>query len=135
MGMFTGGLSLAKKNSMTNSVREGARLGATLQDNSSWAGAVKGRVQAIAGGDLQSGDICAKLIYKNADGTETVKQTTGCSLNATDYPEPASTDIPALTCAVKVWAGRSSSLQAIFFTMPLKLKASAVSFFERTCAP
>ncbi|MFP5580169.1 MAG: TadE family protein [Acidimicrobiia bacterium] len=41
LGMITGGLSLSRKNSMENAVREGARFGATLNEDSSWSSDVR----------------------------------------------------------------------------------------------
>lgn len=133
VGMFTGGISMSRKNSMTNAVREGARLGATLADNGAWAGSVRDRVRVLSSSDLTNSQICAKLIYKPTATTETVKQATSCSLDPVDFPEPSAADLPALSCAVKVWAGRTSELQAIFFSRDLKLNASALSYYERTC--
>src|SRR5215207_9336974 len=56
-GVFTGGMALSRKNSMTNAVREGARLGATLPEDANWADKVQARVLDLAGGDLDASQV------------------------------------------------------------------------------
>lgn len=135
-GVFTGGISLSRKNSMTNAVREGARFGATLPEGDQWAGKVRDRVIELAGGDLKASQVCVELILKTANNnnnTETRRQATPCTLNAA--VEPGSDDVPPGECAVKVWAARESDLQVIFFSKTLQLRASSVNRYEREGAP
>lgn len=126
-GMFTGGVSLSRKNSMTNAVREGARLGATLPADGDWADKVQDRVVALSGGDLVANQVCVKLVQAPAD----TKQSSTCSLPGTD--EPSLDGIDAGECAVLVWARRTSELQVILFSKDLDLTAGTVSRYERDC--
>ena len=129
IGMFTGGISLSRKNSMTNAVREGTRLGATLLDSPTWATAVRDRVDSLAGADLSSSQICVKLVSKTAL-SETVVRTTPATCPFGGEPAmPAG--VQTGECVVKVWARRTSDLEAIFFSRTLTLQADAVARFER----
>ena len=130
LGMFTGGLSLSRKNSMTNAVREGARLGATLDESSDWAEAVRTRVVALSGGDLAGDQVCVALVKRESATTVDTRQATSCPV-ALASGEPSDADIPEDQCAVKVWAGRSSDLNVIFFNRQLDLEAATVSRYER----
>ena len=69
LGMITGGISLSQKNSMENAVREGSRFGATLEPSANWAGDVRKRVEALSGGDLELGQICAEVVYRTSSGS------------------------------------------------------------------
>lgn len=134
LGMITGGLALSKKNSMENAVREGSRFGATLVESGTWATAVRDRVVELAGGDLDAGDVCVKLIQKAADASpETVRESTSCTLPA--GAEPQATNVPAGQCAVKVWARQSSDLNVIFFSRSLTLGAENINRYEREGDP
>lgn len=128
VGTFTGGVSLSRKNSMTNAVREGARLGATLTEDGAWADAVRDRVVQLSAGDLTTSQVCVKLVKAPA----TVKRASSCAASLTGS-EPSITGVPAGDCVVLVWAGRTSELQAIFFSRQLDLNASSVGKFERDC--
>lgn len=132
LGMFTGGLALSRKNSMTNAVREGARLGATLQENAAWADAVRARVVEVGGGDLSIDDVCVRLIRK-AGAAEESRRSTTCTLPAS--VEPSSADVPDGQCAVKVWARRGSDFQVLFFRRELTLDANGTNRYERAGDP
>jgi hypothetical protein len=132
-GAFSGGMSLSRKNSMTNAVREAARLGATLPEDGNWADEVQDRVLDLAGSDLDASQVCVKLILKPSAGAETVRQATPCTLDSS--VEPDSDDVPVGDCAVKVWAARESDLQVIFFSKSLDLTASSVNRYEREGDP
>jgi Flp pilus assembly protein TadG len=129
LGMFTGGISMNRKNSMTNAVREGARFGATLTDSTTWADDARTRALNLAAGDLTSSQICVRLVK----APSTVKRTsTGCSA-AMLAKVPSVSDVPAGECAVLVWSNRTSTLEAVFFSRALDLNASSVSRYEREC--
>jgi Flp pilus assembly protein TadG len=132
-GVFTGGISLSRKNAMTNAVREGARFGATLPESADWADEVRARVVSLAGGDLDPSQVCVELIVKPNVATETSRQATACSLDSSLEPDTA--DVPVGECAVKVWAARESDLQAVFFSKTLDLTASSVNRYEREGDP
>ncbi len=129
IGLFTGGVSMSRKNSMSNAVREGSRLGATLPHDAAWADAVRGRTVALAAGDLQSGQVCVKLVR----APSTTVRSSSCSLPAGD--EPAVSGVPTGDCAVLVWARRTSVLQVVFFSRDLTLRSASVSRYERDCDP
>lgn len=132
-GVFTGGISLSRKNSMTNAVREAARFGATLPEDAEWADKVQARVLDLAGNDLEASQVCVELIIKPNAATETERQATPCTLDAA--VEPDSDDVPVGECAVKVWAARETDLQVIFFSKTLDLTASSVNRYEREGVP
>jgi Flp pilus assembly protein TadG len=134
LGMFTGGISLSRKNSMTNAVREGARLGATLPEDSAWASSVQARVVALAAGDVTTAQVCVQLVRKDSASVETVRRSllpSGCSA----VVPPASTGVPVGQCVVKVWSTRTSEMQAVFFTRTLTLDAAAIGRYERKGIP
>src|SRR5688572_16503939 len=61
LGTDTDVSAYGRKLSMSSAVREGARYGATLTANGSWADAVKTRTHGMATGDLSPGQICTVL--------------------------------------------------------------------------
>jgi Flp pilus assembly protein TadG len=134
LGMITGGFALSQKNSMTNAVREGARLGATVPNDPDWATHTRQRVIDLAAGDLTLEQVCVQLARKDATG-ETVHQSAPVNCPAAVGTPPA---FPAGTgvddCVVKVWARRTSDLNALVFRYPLTLEATAVARFERGVA-
>lgn len=133
LGMFTGGIAMSRNNSMTNAVREGSRLGATLPEDGSWAEAVRQRVIQLAGGDLDGSQVCVELIKKTSASAEIIRQSTSCSLAAS--AEPSVADVPVGQCAVKVWASRTSDLEVVFFSRVLTLQADAIARYERAGSP
>lgn len=136
VGMFTGGISLSRKNSMTNAVREGARFGATLNEDvtspDDWATAVQKRVLSLAPNDLQLSQICVRLVQDGAvrPGSGRSVTPSGCSGRA---PAPPS-GVPG-QCVVQVWAYRTSELQVVFWSEDLPLDASALNRYERAGTP
>lgn len=138
LGMITGGLALATKNSMTNAVREGGRLGATLPgvaDWDAWAADVKDRVVELAGGDLEADEVCVEMVSidSSGDSTEGSWPASGCDLPMAMPTTPSSA--PDGSCLVKVWAQRSATLNALAFSRSLTLEAKAVGQYERSECP
>lgn len=134
LGMFTGGISLSRKNSLTNAVREGARLGATLPEDSAWASTVQARVVALSAGDLTTSQVCVQLVRKDNSGAETVRRSvvpSGCSA----VTPPLSTGVPAGQCVVKVWARRATKMQAVFYVRNITLDSNAIGRYERKGVP
>lgn len=135
VGMFTGGISLSRKNSMTNAVREGARFGATLNEDGAWAAAVQQRVLDLAPNDLVQSQICVRLVQKNGGASaDTVRRSVtpaGCS----GRTPPPTSGIPVGQCAVQVWAYRTSEMQVVFWSRDLDLDAGALSRYERAGTP
>lgn len=135
LGIITGGFALATKNSMTNAVREGARVGATLPMGSDWdtdwAVDVKDRVVELAGGDLEADEVCVRLLDASTNATVGEYPSAGCSLSMAEPTTPGS----ATDCVVKVWAQRDATLNALFFSRDLDLQAQSVGVYERDGCP
>ena len=79
--------------------------------------------------------MCVELIIKPTAASETVRRTltTPCTLDIA--VEPDADDVPVGECAVKVWAARTSDLEAIFVSKTLDLEASSVNRYEREGDP
>lgn len=123
MGTISGGIAYNRKLSMTNAVREGARYGATLAVDGSWAGATQTRTQQMATGDLAATQICTAL-WKV--GTGASYSSSGCTIAnpfVTNNDHPGS----AGDCIVEVWASRPEQIQAILFSANITLTARAAS--------
>ncbi len=138
LGITTGGFALATKNSMTNAVREGARVGATLPKGSDWdtgwAVDVKDRVVGLAGGDVGDDEVCVQLIDASNDSTVGAYMGSSCDPSQGGDPAKFPPDTPASAtsgCVVKVWSQTSSTLNALFFSRDLTLQAQAVGIYER----
>lgn len=132
LGMITGGLALSAKNSMSNAVREGGRLGATLESDATWGTDVRDRVVALAGGDLEESQVCAQLIDVGPDPDEVRQSWIGSACTVAEAPTtPASA---TSGCIAKVWAKRTADLSVIFFSRTLTLEADAVGVYERGAA-
>lgn len=132
LGTITAGLALSEKNSMTNAVREGGRLGATLPEgtgwSTDWAVEVKDRVVALS--DLEEKEVCAQVIdvTPTPDTVEGSYIGSACPLSEAP-PTPSSA---TKGCIVKVWARTSAELNTIFFSRSLTLDANAVGIYERS---
>lgn len=129
LGMTTGGLALATKNSMTNAVREGARLGATLDGSSDWdvwATSVRDRVVEVSGGDVENGDVCVQMLEAPA----TVRGSWPAGACPAGAAPSTPSGVSAGTCIVKVWAEESANLNAFFFSRDVTLEANAVGLYE-----
>lgn len=140
VGTVTGGFALATKNSMTNAVRESARLGATLPEGAdwdSWAVIVRDRAVELAGDDLAEDQVCVAVVTYDSAGTPA--ETELGSWPTTPCPIGGAPSVPANTpdgsCVVKVWAERAAELDALFFSKDLTLRASAVGRYERPGCP
>ena len=137
LGTITTGLALSKKNSMTNAVREGGRLGATLPEGTGWtadwAVDVKDRIIALAGNDLDESEVCVRIIDVTpvSPAPDVVKGSfmgTACPVSQ----EPATPSSTSKGCIVKVWARTSADINAVFFTRSLTLDATALGIYERS---
>lgn len=141
LGIFTGGIALSRKNSMTNAVREGTRLGATLSQNAAtWATDVRDRVRELSAGDVDNNQICVKLVQRTTSGETLVTDHSWLpsACNSPSPPrtiEPSSAGVRPGDCVVKVWATRKSEFNTVFFTRNLDLDAKAIGRFERGGAP
>lgn len=130
LGLLTGGLSLSRQNSMSNAVREGSRLGATLEESGTWASAVQKRVVGLSGGDLVAQDVCVQLVKRESATSVVPRKASTCRPSvAADVPD--TDDLPLGHCAVLVWAQRGSDLNVIFFQRELSLEVDAFARYER----
>jgi hypothetical protein len=137
LGAISGGFALSQKNSMTNAVREGGRLGATIPNNASWATSVRDRVVDLAGGDLTNAQVCARLDQKTGAATAILLQAWP---SGGSCPSPLSSEMPAIptstpngACVVRVWSQRETTLDAFFFRIHPTLEATVVGRYERAC--
>jgi len=130
LGLFSGGIALAQKNSMSSAVREAARFGATLDHGASWDDSVIDRVLDLAPEDLASNQVCARLIERGSP--DTVVETSSCAATILD-DIPDISSVPSGECAVVVWAQRQDELNAVFISRDLTLNAGSVSSYERDC--
>lgn len=137
LGTITGGLALSKKNSVTNAVREGGRLGATLPEgtgwDADWAVDVRERVLALAGNDLVANDVCVQLIDASDPTAAPVGEASGT--NCASVTPPQTPGSATTGCIVKVWARTSADLETIFFSRSVTLDGDAVGLYERSDCP
>jgi Flp pilus assembly protein TadG len=132
LGIVTGGVALSRKNSITNAVREGTRVGATIPISPSWAADVRDRVTSLAGGDLTTAQVCVELRRVTSSGSTQVQAApSSCSLSSSPPSVPASA--PVNSCVVRVWAQRTSDVDAFFFSRNVTLTARAIGQYERSC--
>jgi Flp pilus assembly protein TadG len=129
LGLFSGGIALSQRNSMTNAVREGARLGATLTHDGTWGDTVEDRVLELASGDLTASQICVKLVQ--APNTDIQSDSTCAGALAAD--EPAITGVTTGDCVVLVWSERTGKLEVVFWSQDLDMATHSVSTYEREC--
>lgn len=126
-GIVTGGSAYARKISLVDATRDGARFGASLKVPDSgieaWKDAVRARVADLSGGDVDAADVCADLIDPTSSNTS-------CGVA---NPEGASTDLTgsAPTRVVKVSVATSARLDFIFFTSNPTLSAKVAARYER----
>jgi len=142
LGTITGGFALATKNSMTNSVREGARLGATMPRGPSWnawADAVATRVSELGGSDLPKAQVCVAIVRVGASAVplgsypaSTPASVSGaCDLEPDIVPPEPPSNVAPNTCVVLVWGSRAATLETLVYSVDLTLEAKAVSRYER----
>jgi Flp pilus assembly protein TadG len=124
LAIFTGGQAYTSKISLIESVREGARYGASLPLGSgvtavtTWESGVKTRVVDASGGDVASADVCVKLVLPTG-GTD-------CGLS----DPPGASNEPTVHL-VKVSATKPATLQFFFFTTSTTMHGHLVARFER----
>lgn len=123
LGLFTGGLAYNRKISITASVREGARFGATLACSASCVSAgtlvtqVKQRVADNSSGELAPADVCAAIVL--APDASPPK----CGV-----ADPAGS---AGTYIVKVSAAKEATIDALVFRRALTLSSRSAARYER----
>ncbi len=133
-GMITFGLAYNDNLSISNAAREGARLGAALDYNTSpstWATSVQTRVRQVyfnSASAITTSQVCVQLV--NSSGTAIAGASAlGASCSASTAPT-APTGMAAGSCAVKVWVVKPATLS--WLLVPSKivdLKASSVAYY------
>lgn len=122
LGVMTAGAAYARKVSLIDAIREGARYGASLQVPSSgvaaWESSVKARVVQVSGGELTTADVCVKLVYATGAADCGVSDPAGASLETT-------------VRLVKVSGAKSARFEFLFFTMTPTLEAKLAARYER----
>lgn len=131
-GITTTGLAYNDHLSVSNAVREGARLGSALDystDPAGWASSVQTRVQQVyfnAASSLPASNICVALVA--SDGTvyaNTAGYATACGA------VPSSPNAMAAgSCVVKVWVIKSAQISLIITPdMNFNIGAQSVSYY------
>jgi Flp pilus assembly protein TadG len=134
-GIFSAGVAYSDHLAVTNSVREGARLGSAIGytgTGEAWADAVQDRVQQVymnGTSTLSESNVC--VVLENAVGGNVATPTaqgTSCGTAPTSPSSP-----PAGTCVVKVWVRKPAEI-SLLVTPPLSFNigAQSVSFYGRT---
>jgi len=125
LGTITGGIAYFRKITVLDSVREGARYGASLKvsDPAVWIADVQARVAQVSGGYITASQVCAALVKPT--GSET-----SCGV-----PDPAgaSTDpiVGAPASVVKVSVAIPTSVQFFFFSQTVTLGSNVAARYER----
>jgi Flp pilus assembly protein TadG len=133
LGMVTGGLAYNKKIAITDAVRGATRYGTTLNNTSGWATSVRDRLVQLSATELTGSDVCVELLR---GGQASPVQSWYASSGNTSCPSsfgtpPATPAVNTGYCVVKVWGMKQATLQAVFFTSTLSLKAGSVGSYER----
>jgi Flp pilus assembly pilin Flp len=138
-GTVTTGLTYSDHLSITNAVREGARLGSALPftpvppdyptaNPTDWANSVRDRVKQVyfnAGSTVTDSQICVKL--ESSAGASLAATGTNC----TDVPA-SPTNMSAGSCVVKVWVTKPANIQLIIApTLNFNIGAKSVSYYGR----
>jgi Flp pilus assembly protein TadG len=131
LGLFSGGILLNQRNSMTNAVREGARMGATLPASGTWGNTVEGRVLDLAAGDLKASQVCVQLLQ--APSTTPVQNDSTCS-GALAADQPSLAGVPAGDCVAVVWSSKTGKLEAVVFSRNITMETHSISKYEQDCS-
>jgi Flp pilus assembly protein TadG len=132
-GTVTTGLTYSDHLSITNAVREGARLGSAVtfdpSNPTTWATSVQTRVHDVyfnAGSNLPTSSVCVKLVPKA--GSAVVSVGSGCGTE----PTFDTTTMAAGSCVVKVWVKKAANIQLIIApTLNFNIGAKSVSYYGR----
>ena len=124
LGLFTGGHAYSNKIAVVESVREGARYGASLPMGSgagaltAWEAAVRNRVVDASNGDVPAANVCVAWVLPGAG--------THCGL-----ADPAGASSEPTVHLVKVSATKPATLEFFFFSTTTTLSGRLVARFER----
>ena len=124
LGLFTGGQAYSEKIAVIESVREGARYGASLPMGSgagaltAWEAAVRSRVVDASNGDVAPADVCIAWVLPSSSSH--------CGL-----ADPAGATNEPTVHLVKVSATKTAKMEFFFFSKSAELNGRLVARFER----
>ena len=133
-GLFTSGLAYSDHLSVTNAVREGARLGAAMDYSTGatvWANSVQTRVQQVyfnANSSLPTGNVCVQLVDSSDIelATPTAQGSCGTAPGLPPGVTPGS-------CVVKVWVKKPAKISLLISPdWNFDIGARSVSYYGRT---
>jgi Flp pilus assembly protein TadG len=134
-GIFSAGVAYSDHLAVTNSVREGARLGSAIGytgSGATWADAVQDRVQQVymnGTSTLSESNVCVAL--ENAAGGSVATPTTQGTSCGTVPSSPGSP--PADSCVVKVWVLKPAKISLLVTpSLDFNIGAQSVSYYGRT---
>jgi Flp pilus assembly protein TadG len=124
LGIFTGGQAYSEKIAVIESVREGARYGASLPMGSgagaltAWESAVRNRVLSASNGDVAPADVCVAWVLPSG--------TSHCGL-----ADPSGASNEPTVHLVKVSATKTAKMEFFLFSRSTTLTGRLVARFER----
>jgi Flp pilus assembly protein TadG len=124
LGIFTGGQAYSEKIAVIESVREGARYGASLPMGSgagaltAWEAAVRNRVTDASNGNVAPADVCIAWVLPSG--------TSHCGL-----ADPAGASNEPTVHLVKVSATKAVKMEFFLFSRSTTLTGRLVARFER----
>lgn len=143
IGIFTGGLTLSRQNSVENAVREGTRFGAVNPvdeaNRFTYVGQVVDQAKAAATGDLDDGVADKTICAAYTDGTtfwKITEDSTGTRSQASGVGESfeciaGGDGRPSAEERVQVSASRTSEIEGVFFSLNPTLSSQSVTRYER----
>lgn len=132
IGTVTVALAYSQHVALSNAVREGARLGASMPQGSNWLSSVQQHTSdAYADADgLSNGSVCATLIKTTGGASPTyttlIAPPSGCGT------APSNPSSVAAGCFVKVWATKQTHLNWILGNADPWMRATAVAIYDRS---
>jgi Flp pilus assembly protein TadG len=135
LGLVTTGIAYSNALGLTNAVREGSRFGAITPypvPAGNWADDVIARTRATQFDDPDgTSRICVALI-KQPTGLVFAQKCVGDAALGT----PSAFTVPSGTatggCAVRVWAARSYSINALFINSTRTMSRASIAVYERS---
>ncbi len=140
LGMFSGGLTINSKLSMSHATREGARYAASVSSSQTfvsgtWASNVRDIVVDRSQGDLTSDEVCVSLV--SGSGATLVVKSPSSSYSTSGSPCIANQTYPTTSgdigLRVQVTTSRPAQIElGLFGTMNITLSENATAKSEST---
>lgn len=135
LGVLTTGIAYSHSLGLANAVREGSRFAAITPyppTSGNWGADVIARTRATQFDDPGvSSRICVDLV-KQGSGALVSKQCEGPSLLGAPANFVAPSGTPTGGCAVRVWAARSFTINALLFNTTRTMKKTSIAVYERS---